>query len=192
MTPTLVALVKWLQRAWLSALADSGNEDAAFFSFGRWEASHTVWDDGEAGAFVEQAYEALCADVDALQRLRRCEALERLLTLPAPDVGSATWLQVDRQRASRIPPRSGGEKRCARLGMRRPFAEQDFFAAEFSPDLVRVPPVGGSRVPCFLRGPTRRCFLVVHLFSGHSRRHDFHWRLHRLADGGPSMWQCCH
>ena len=69
----------WLQGAWLTALADSGNEDAAFFSFGRWEealvALYTSWDDGEASHFVEDAYATLCADVDLLQWAARSQQL---------------------------------------------------------------------------------------------------------------------
>lgn len=76
-------------------MADFGNEEAAFFSLGPWEAAllalHASWDDSEGGTFVERAYESLCADVRALQWLHRCDHLERLSALPAPAV---MWVRL--------------------------------------------------------------------------------------------------
>ncbi|CAK9107903.1 unnamed protein product [Durusdinium trenchii] len=177
--------LEWLQGAWLTALSDSGNEDAAFLSFGRWESAlgilHSSWEDGEASHFVEDAFVRLCADVELLQWVARCDQLARLLDLPSPEDNSLDRIRADQVRARRIQHRNLGEQRQARVGLSRPYAAQDNFAVDFDPDLVRVPPGGSTTVPCLCRGLTRRCFLVVHLFSGHRRVRDFHWHLQRMA-----------
>ena len=175
-----------IQDAWFEVFARWPDREAEMsIIFLHWadectEDLFALWGNSFAAEAVEQQYVDLYRAFETTPLLRKQRSLmlriDRLADAPPPP---APHRPVQRGAANAT------ERRNRDAGVPGFFSHQSEWKAELDQLRFEMLPACREQTPQIRELGERPCFLVIHLFSGRRRPHDFHDHLHNLCSGLP-------